>query len=205
MPPAIGRGFITSQRRDRGADTADYADCAGLKWWGETLSSRILFIPSSRPCLCVFAKSFRLSCETWESRLSRNRGIWNIKCTCLMKCSNHNQTDAVATCVFCGRALCPSCVTQSATGRIVCSPACSSMLAVTEAELKNVNEKINEGTKRIIYFAFGFGLIFAGTGMYEFIEARSSGAWFLTIFSGGMGLMMIIYSISAALMLRKKR
>jgi len=121
-----------------------------------------------------------------------------------MKCSNHNQIDAIATCVFCGRALCSSCITQSASGRAVCSPACSSKIAITEAALHSLQSKSIAGIKRVAFFALSAGLLFAGIGVHDFIEAMSGGSWILATLSGGLGVILIIWGISAALSLRKK-
>jgi len=41
-----------------------------------------------------------------------------------MKCFKHHAADAVAVCAYCGRAICPDCVTSPLAVRIVCSNAC---------------------------------------------------------------------------------
>lgn len=46
-----------------------------------------------------------------------------------MKCFSHPQTDAVAACVRCGKAMCKACASQSDDGRLVCSRACSISLS----------------------------------------------------------------------------
>jgi hypothetical protein len=49
-----------------------------------------------------------------------------------MKCFNHQETEAVAVCVSCGKALCPSCISKSSRGKLVCSALCAQ--AISEAD-----------------------------------------------------------------------
>ena len=46
-----------------------------------------------------------------------------------MRCFKHNATEAVAVCIYCGRALCPNCVPSVGAARITCSAECESALA----------------------------------------------------------------------------
>ena len=47
-----------------------------------------------------------------------------------MNCFNHPPEAAVATCVHCGRAMCPACAAKSSGLRIVCPGTCEAALAL---------------------------------------------------------------------------
>ncbi len=47
-------------------------------------------------------------------------------------------------------------------------------------------------------------MLFAGIGVPESIEAVSGGSWTLAILSDGVGVILIIWGVFAALALRKK-
>jgi len=121
-----------------------------------------------------------------------------------MKCSNHNQVEAVATCVFCGSALCPSCVTRSATGRVICSPGCLSGISNAEAALESVRRKTVGSNRLTVYFCFGSGLIFGIFAGYEAVGAVSSGRWDMAIFLGGLAAVFIGMGIAWSRMMAKK-
>ena len=42
-----------------------------------------------------------------------------------MKCHQHRQTEAVAVCTYCGKAVCPECENESDSHRITCCTACA--------------------------------------------------------------------------------
>src|SRR5690349_6502361 len=49
-----------------------------------------------------------------------------------MKCFNHSETDGVATCNYCGRALCSTCIQTPTAARLVCSTKCADALSLGE-------------------------------------------------------------------------
>ena len=108
-----------------------------------------------------------------------------------MKCWNHHQTDAVATCVFCGIAICSSCIAKSTTGRVICSPACGKGISSTEAALDSIRQKLVGGNRLLVYFLFGVGFLFGAFALFETARALSSGMWHLALFLGGSAVVFI--------------
>src|SRR5262249_10903346 len=95
-----------------------------------------------------------------------------------MKCCIHNQTYATATCVFCGRGLCPACVASTASGRVVCSQECSTGIANSEAALASIRARTLGANRLNSYLLLGVGLLFIGFGVHR--TARD-GASFTTV------------------------
>ena len=106
-----------------------------------------------------------------------------------MKCSNHNQIDAIATCVFCGRALCPSCITKSNSGRVVCSPACSSGISATEVALESVRQKTLSANRLAAHLLIGLGILFGSFGLF----AMSRKQWFISLYLIGAGVLLAVF------------
>lgn len=94
-----------------------------------------------------------------------------------MKCFTHSQTDAVASCVYCGHAMCPSCVTPTSSGRSVCSPRCADGAAAMEASLETIRQKTISSNRLAGYFCLVAGITFGGFGVYEISRSISSGSW----------------------------
>ena len=121
-----------------------------------------------------------------------------------MKCSNHNQADAVAVCVYCVCGLCPTCHSRSGTGRAVCSVRCSQGLAATEAALEALGRRVVDSNNMAVRLLFGAGLLFIGFGVYEGKRAASNLEWFLTLFMGGAGALLIVTGLALSRAMRKK-
>jgi hypothetical protein len=122
-----------------------------------------------------------------------------------MKCSNHIQTDAVATCVFCGHGLCSSCVTHSSSGRAVCSPRCADRSASIEAALETIRQKTVTGNRLAAHFLLAAGFVFAGLGIYEMTKAVSTGrVWAMTFAMPGLAVIFIVAGIALLRMLKSK-
>ena len=121
-----------------------------------------------------------------------------------MKCLNHNQTDAVATCVFCGIALCPSCITKSASRRVICSSVCEAGLSSTEVALESIRQKTIGSNRLAVYFLFGTGLFFGAFAVFETVRAMASGRWHMALFLGGASIVFIGIGAAWSRMVRKK-
>src|SRR6266404_1462494 len=119
-----------------------------------------------------------------------------------MKCSIHNQTDAIATCVFCGRALCPSCITTTASGRVVCSQECSTGITNTEATLASIRARTLGANRLSAYLLLGAGLLFIGFGVHR---AASDGASFTTILMEASGGGFCLFGLAWLWMIMRNR
>ena len=119
-----------------------------------------------------------------------------------MKCSIHNQTDATATCVFCGRALCPSCITTTASGRVVCSAECSTGITNTEATLASIRARTLGANRLTAYLLLGSGLLFIAFGVRR---AAVDGASFITILMEASGGAFCLFGLAWLWMLKGNR
>ena len=96
-----------------------------------------------------------------------------------MKCSIHPTADATAVCIHCGRALCPGCITKSASGRVVCSEACSKALLQTEQVIHNLRARSVRGARVVGYLSIAIAAVFCGFGAFEFYSGIARLGWFL--------------------------
>ena len=85
-----------------------------------------------------------------------------------MKCAAH-QSEAVAVCVYCGRAICRECAQSPANGRMVCSDACASALARHDLALQGLLQKHRQNARASAFYSFLCGVLSAGGAV---------GAWF---------------------------
>ena len=106
-----------------------------------------------------------------------------------MKCYNHRDSEAVAICVHCGRAICLSCANPSASGRFVCSSACATSSGQIEDFLATARNKSVQNVHMTAWSMIGMGVIFAGSGVFLQQELRS---FPLTVFVGATAIGLII-------------
>jgi hypothetical protein len=85
-----------------------------------------------------------------------------------MKCSIHN-AEAVAVCVWCGKALCPVCAKPSASQRMVCSDNCAAALGREARAIDMVLQKSLQNTRASAFYYFLCAVLMAAGGV---------GAWF---------------------------
>jgi hypothetical protein len=104
-----------------------------------------------------------------------------------MKCAAHN-SDAVAVCAWCGRALCTVCAKPSASQRLVCSDQCGGAVARQEQAMEMVLQKSLQSARASAFYCYLCG----GLSL-----AAALGAWFympvpfLIAFTGGCGVVFI--------------
>ena len=104
--------------------------------------------------------------------------------TVIMKCLTHKDSEAVAVCVHCGRALCDSCVTRSASGRIVCSQECAAGSKEIEDLIASTRYRSVRGARVVGYFAVSVGVIFCiAAAFLYFVDV-----WPPAAFVGGTGI-----------------
>jgi hypothetical protein len=85
-----------------------------------------------------------------------------------MKCFKHD-TEAVAVCPYCGRALCPACAnaSTSAAPRLVCSEACATALTRTERTLEMLLQKSRQSARANSVYCYLCGALSAGATFAE--------------------------------------
>lgn len=124
---------------------------------------------------------------SWPRTLSS--GSWNVG---PMKCYTHNQAEAVAICVHCGRAVCGACATPSPSGRLVCSPACSSASKQTEEFVAATRNKSVRNARTNAYFCYSLGAIFIIGGVAFHLDIH---AWPFTLFISAAGIGFVITGV----------
>ena len=85
-----------------------------------------------------------------------------------MKCAAHN-SEAVAVCAYCGRALCAGCAKPSATQRLVCSEKCDDALTRHDHALELILQKSFQSARASAFYSYLCGGLSA---------AGAVGAWF---------------------------
>lgn len=109
-----------------------------------------------------------------------------------MKCFKHNNTDAVAICAHCGRALCHNCIPSSTTTRIFCSDACSAALALNEATMQLLLHKSEQSARASAFYCYLCGGLSAGAAVAAWFMLPSP---FLIYFTGGCAAVLILSGI----------
>jgi hypothetical protein len=104
-----------------------------------------------------------------------------------MKCIRHNAADAVAVCMYCGRALCPACIQNPAARRLVCSSACESTLEGTEQAVLLLLEKSVLSAKASAFYCYVCGGLSAGAAVAAWFMLPSP---FLIYFTAGCALVL---------------
>jgi hypothetical protein len=108
-----------------------------------------------------------------------------------MKCATHH-SEAVAVCVYCGRALCADCAKSSATQRMVCSDACAAALTCADRAMELILQKsLQSARASALYSYLCGGLSAAGAvGAYFYLPSP-----FLIWFCDGCSLVFIASGI----------
>lgn len=108
-----------------------------------------------------------------------------------MKCSQH-QTEAIAVCAYCGRALCAACVSAPAMPRMVCSETCAAALTRADRAMELILQKSFQSARASAFYSFLCGGLSA---------AGAVGAWFylpvpfLVWFTAGCSVVFITSGI----------
>jgi hypothetical protein len=117
-----------------------------------------------------------------------------------MKCSKHN-SEAVAICAYCGRALCADCIQPSPTQRMVCSDDCADALARDDQALQLLLQKSLQSARASAFYSYLCGGLSA---------AGAVGAWFylpvpfLVWFTAGCSVVFIASGIWYGRIARKQ-
>lgn len=70
-----------------------------------------------------------------------------------MKCAAHN-SEAVAICAYCGRALCADCIEPGNAQRIVCSDDCAAALARADQAMEAILQKSLQSARASAFYSF---------------------------------------------------
>jgi len=108
-----------------------------------------------------------------------------------MKCATH-QTEAVAVCAWCGRALCADCARPSATQRMVCSDSCAAALTRADRAMELILQKSLQSARASAFYSYLCGGLSAAgaVGAYFYLPAP-----FLIWFCAGCGAVFIASGI----------
>jgi hypothetical protein len=115
-----------------------------------------------------------------------------------MKCAHH-QTEAVAVCAHCGRAMCGACLVATPSGRLTCSEKCSQSLTHREDDFASLTRRHTQSARInavfyllcgllsvagaigarfylpspfLIWFCAGCGFIFIASGAWQWLVSR---------------------------------
>ncbi len=108
-----------------------------------------------------------------------------------MQCVAH-QSEAVAVCAYCGRALCADCTKTTASSRLVCSDRCAAALTRADTALEMILQHGRQSARASAFYSYLCGGLSA---------AGTVGAWFylpvpfLIWFTAGCSLVFIAAAI----------
>jgi hypothetical protein len=107
-----------------------------------------------------------------------------------MKCFNHADAEAIATCLGCGKGLCRTCCQTSDSGGVVCSPACKEKTQAEEEALALIRNRAMKGTRVSGILCIVAGLIFGLFGLFHLTQPQ----FFLPIvvFTVALGIGLIV-------------
>jgi len=117
-----------------------------------------------------------------------------------MKCFKHN-TEAVAICAYCGRAMCGDCVTSPAATRMVCSTECAAALSRDERAMQSILQKSVQGLKASAFYCYLCGGLSAGAAIVAWYMLPST---FLILFTGACAVVLFASGIWYTLVSRKQ-
>lgn len=117
-----------------------------------------------------------------------------------MKCSRH-QTEAIAVCAYCGRAICADCVPAPAGPRMVCSADCADTLARNDRALQLILQKSFQSARASAIYSFlCSGLSAAGAvGAWYYLPVP-----FLVWFTAGCSAVFLASGLWYVSMTRKQ-
>jgi hypothetical protein len=104
-----------------------------------------------------------------------------------MKCSAH-QTEAVAICAYCGRAMCTDCAKPSSTQRMVCSDNCAAALTRADRAMELILQKSLQSAQASALYSYLCGglSLAAAVGAKFYLPSP-----FLIYFTAGCGVVFM--------------
>src|SRR5450432_1984101 len=108
-----------------------------------------------------------------------------------MKCLTHN-SEAVAICAYCGRALCADCAKPNATQRMVCSDNCAAALTRDDKAMQLILQKSLQSARASAFYSFLCGGLSAAAAIGAKFYLPSP---FLIWFTAGCSVVFIASGI----------
>lgn len=108
-----------------------------------------------------------------------------------VKCAEH-KAEAIAICVYCGKALCADCAKPSATPRMVCSDDCAAALLQNDKAMQLLLQKSTQSAQASAFYCYLCGglSLAAAVGAHFYLPSP-----FLIFFTAGCGIVFIISGI----------
>jgi len=106
-----------------------------------------------------------------------------------MKCFKHNTKDAVAVCAYCGRAICPDCVSSPTAVRIVCSTVCEKALFREGRVIQSLVDKSAQSAKASAFYCYLTAGLSAAAAVAAWFMLPSP---FLIYFTGACALVLFV-------------
>jgi hypothetical protein len=104
----------------------------------------------------------------------------------VMKCISHN-SEAVAICAYCGRALCSDCIHTPEAARMVCSQRCADALAEGEKTMLMMLQHGRQNAKASAFYCYLCAGLSAVAAIAAWFMLPSP---FLILFTGGCALVL---------------
>src|SRR5689334_8349419 len=104
-----------------------------------------------------------------------------------MKCSKHN-SEAIAICAYCGRAICDVCAPAPNVTRMVCSDACADSLARADRATQMILEKSVQSLKASAFYCYLTGTLSGGAAIVAWFMLPSP---FLILFTAACAVVLI--------------
>ena len=109
-----------------------------------------------------------------------------------MKCFTHSATEAVAVCVYCGRALCAECTRKSDASRLACSSKCADALWRGEKALELILEQSVRSAKASAFYCYLCAALSAGAAVVAWFMLPSP---FLILFTAGCAVVLLLSGV----------
>ena len=109
-----------------------------------------------------------------------------------VKCLKHMETDAVAVCTYCGRAVCAECIGEAVTARVVCSEKCGQALTRGEQALERILSQSIRSARASAFYCYLCAGLSAGAAVVAWFILPST---FLILFTGGCAVVLLVSGI----------
>jgi hypothetical protein len=109
-----------------------------------------------------------------------------------MKCFNHGDTDGVATCTYCGRALCLACIKTPSAARLVCSTKCAEALLLGEKALEMILQQSVRSAQASAFYCYLCAALSAAASIVAWFMLPSP---FLILFTAGCAVTLLLSGI----------
>ena len=110
----------------------------------------------------------------------------------LVKCMKHTVIDAVAVCVYCGRALCAECIAEPKAPRMVCSDTCAQALARSDQALETILTQTIRSAHASAFYCYLCAGLSASAAVVAWFMLPST---FLILFTGGCAVVLLLSGI----------